>query len=579
MKTMPRHLPRPVRGNVPRIVLRIILLAALAMTALAVSAQPRAWLDRDRIAMGETVTLNIETTALTASPDYTPLEQDFTLSGHTSSRDLTLGGGQNGTRTLFAVALKPRRDGVLTVPAIEIGGERTSPLPLVVTPAVQRPTARAGDDIFIESLPDDDDPYVQQSVGWVVRLYSAVPLISGTLDQPAPRDASFQRVGDDAQYSREVGGRRYQVIERRYLLVPERSGTLTVPGATFEGRGTAGLFDEFFGSGRGGALAAQVGPRTLQVRAIPGNAPQPWLPLHDLALRYRANPTVLQQGNAATLTIEATADGATAAQMPELNLPPIEGVQVFAEKPQIDETFNAGRPQVKLTRMFSLVPGKAGEAKLSGVRMDWWDVKAGQARSATLPSLSWTVEAGTGQSTRPLPAMEPSSAPIATGDAGTRPGAPADALATAHAGSDRGWIIATAAFAVLWLLTLILALHWRATSPTATAGTQATGATQSRGAPKRAALRQALDTGSFDEVAVVLCGMAQPPATDVDQLRERLDDPAQREALDALQRARWADGDGPGARQQLRAAFADGPRWRDVGNHDTGPLPPLYPPG
>jgi hypothetical protein len=133
---------------------------------------------------------------------------------------------------------------------------------------------------------------------------------------------------------------------------------------------------------------------------------------------------------------------------------------------------------------------------------------------------------------------------------------------------------------VLWLLTLILALHWRATSAaTATAGGADARMAPARGAPKRAALRQALDTGSFDEVAVVLCGMAQPPATDVDQLRERLDDPAQREALDALQRARWADGDGPGARQQLRAAFAEGPRWRDAGNNDTGPLPPLYPPG
>ncbi|MDQ3618178.1 MAG: BatD family protein, partial [Pseudomonadota bacterium] len=354
----------------------------------------RAWLDRDRVGFGETVTLNIETTSVvSAAPDYSPLQGEFSLSGNTSRRQYEQVNGRSVSRTLYAVALKPLREGVLTIPAITVGNELTSPLSLVVTPGTTRRPARAGDDVFIESEADDQDPYVQQAVGWVVRLYSAVPLISGQIDQPAPEGASFQRIGDDAQYTRSIDGRRYNVVERRYQLIPERSGTLTIPAASFEGRGTGGFFDDFFG-GRGGALQAQAAPRFLQVRPAPANAPQPWLPLHGLQLRYQTTPQDLRAGSAATLTIEATADGATAAQMPELQLPSIEGVQVFAEPVQADETFVSGRPRVKLTRKFSLVPGRSGEVNLAGLRLDWWDVRAGSARTARLPPLSWQVAAG-----------------------------------------------------------------------------------------------------------------------------------------------------------------------------------------
>ncbi|MEG3193412.1 BatD family protein, partial [Lysobacter sp. D1-1-M9] len=385
--------------------LQCCVLLLLSGFGAEASAQPRAWLDRDRIALGETVTLNVETTsALSGAPDYTPLRGDFRITGNTSRRQLELSNGRRVERTLHAVALRPLRQGVLTIPALDVGGERTQPLSLVVAPAATRTPARAGDAVFIESEADDADPYVQQAVGWVVRLYSAVPLISGQIDQPAPEGASLQRVGNDAQYTRQIGGRRYNVVERRYQLIPERSGTLTIPGASFEGRGAAGMFDDFFG-GRGDALQAQAPPRFLQVRPVPAGAAQPWLPLHDLQLRYQSTPQDLRVGAAATLTIEVTADGATAAQMPELQLPAIDGVQVFAEPVQADESFVNGRPRVKLTRRFSLVPGHAGEVELGGMRLPWWDVRAGSARTAALPPLSWNVAAADGAgASAPAPA-------------------------------------------------------------------------------------------------------------------------------------------------------------------------------
>ncbi|HEY0662685.1 MAG TPA: BatD family protein [Lysobacter sp.] len=547
----------------PRMLLRLIVALLLGAMSLAVSAQPRAWLDRDRIGAGETVTLNIETTGA-AAPDYAPLQRDFVISGNSSRRQFELVNGKASTRTLYAVALQPRRDGMLPIPALAVGGERTRPLSLQVEASPASAPTRAGDDVFIEAEADAAEPYVQQAVGWVVRLYSAVPLISGRLDQPAPDGASLQQVGDDAQYSREIAGRRYTVVERRYQLIPERSGALTIPGATFEGRGTGGFFDELFGD-RGGALEARAPRRVLQVRAAPAAAPQPWLPLRDLQLRYATTPQELRAGSAATLTIEAVADGATAAQMPELQLPPIDGVQVFADPVQADEGFSQGRPRVKLTRKFSLVPARTGDAKLAGLRIAWWDVRAGATRTATLPPLSWQVAASDGSTAPKLPVAN-------AGATNAIAASPIKAIA----GANRGWVLATLLFAALWLFTLVWAMQHRAHPPRPVL---ASGSAPAVAHVTHADLKRALDTGDFGDVAETLRAMARPPARDLDEVTARLDDPSQREALDAMQRARWGGGDGAVARGLLRHAFARGPRWREAPAAPPQPLPPLYPSG
>lgn len=548
-----------------RVLMQTVLLLVLALLSLAASAQTRAWLDRDRIALGETATLNIETDG-GSGPDYGPLEAEFEISGRSSSRRVELGNGRMSSRTLYAVALRPRRDGVLTIPSLRVGNGNTQPLSLVVTPAAASTPTRAGDDVFIESEADDQDPYVQQAVGWVVRLYSAVPLVSGALDQPAPDGATLRQVGDDAQYVREISGRRYTVIERRYLLIPERSGELAIPGATFEGRGAAGFFDDFLG--RSGALQARAPPRVLEVRPVPANAPQPWLPLHDLRLRYQSTPQELRVGGAATLTVEAVADGIGAAQMPELQLPPIDGVQVFAEPVQADERFVDGRPRVTLTRKFSLVPVNGGQVQLRGLELDWWDVRAGNARTARLPPLEWQVAAaaGGGAGTGKL------AAPNVTMPTDASPASP---LRRAVQGANRGWVLATLLFAALWLLTLLWGLH--RSHPAAGAAPVRAAPSAAPAKPGLAAFRRALDIGDLGEVADRLCALARLPTGNLDDVRARLDDPAQRDAIDALQQARWGGGDGVAARSLMRSAFARGPRWRETEVTPRPPLPPLYP--
>ena len=96
-------------------------------------------------------------------------------------------------------------------------------------------------------------------------------------------------------------------------------------------------------------------------------------------------------------------------------------------------------------------------------------------------------------------------------------------------------------------------------------------------------LTQALKQGEPAAIAQALCDVA--PGARPHHLREvaqRLDDPAQRDAVLAFDAARWSVADGQPSAQtlaQLRAAFARAPRWialKKARSH-TDALPPLYP--
>ncbi|UOS98341.1 BatD family protein [Xanthomonas arboricola] len=564
-----------------------MLTGVMLLTCAPVGAVTRAWLDRDSANAGDVVMLNIETDQRGVDPDYTPLRNDFALGAKSANQQMQVTNGSVTVRALFGVVLTPRKSGELIVPAIRVGNERTEPLRLQVGASASdagssapgaAAAAQGNEDAFVQTQVDDPQPYVQQSVGVVVRLYFATQLASGELDLEAPDGASLQRIGDDVSSVKVLNNRQYNVVERRYLLVPERSGRLVLPSARFNGRSVGGFFDDYFGRGNG-ELSARSASIPLQVRAQPTNAPQPWLPLRSLQLRYTTTPQRATAGEAAQLVVEASARGATQAQFPELPTPSVPDAQVFAEPPQYEERFVDGSPQLRLTRRYSIVPNRAGPLVVPGLQVAWWDVGAAAAKTAALPDLTLDVAAGSGAFAAPAPAPTPAANPSPDNAA---PTAAAGTLSLQQAAATQrpwGWIAAAIGFGLLWIATLVWALLRRRGG---SHGAPVINASDAAAPGRRvthgvAELRRALDTGGMDDVAAVLCGMAG--VTDIDSVLAALSDPAQQAAVAQMQRARWGgDGDVTSARSALREAFAKGPRWRHATAAEPEVLAPLYPP-
>ncbi len=549
-------------------VLIVLLFAWLPLSALA---QTRAWLEQDSITAGDSVTLHVETDQ--GAPDYAPLNADFALSAQSSSRQVQWSNGGMQQRNLYTVSLTPRRSGTLLVPSLQVGSVRTEPLQLQVGAGTQA-TAQSNATAFVETEVDDDSPYVQQSVGVVVRLYFASQLASGELVLDTPSGASLQRVGEDRTDVRQVNGRRYNVVERRFLLIPERSGPLRLPGARFNGRSAGGFFDDFFGNGGDGRMNAVSPERTLQVQAQPAQAPQPWLPLHGLQLRYTSAPDSGRAGEAATVVVEAIATGATRAQFTDLPVPDMgDAAQVFAEPAQYDETFNGSTPRLKITRRYSIVPRQAGTLVVPGPKLPWWNVDSGSAQQAALPDLSLRIAAGGAGAPAPQPIDTDAVLPGAEAVPSASTAVPLAAAAT----RPWPWIAAAVGLALLWLLTL--AWGWRRGRPGSAAAPVRASTTAEAPAVSRgsvAELRRALDGEGFDQVEARLCAMAGVER--LEQVIARLADPAQRQVLLDLQQARWGgQGEVAALRARLRECFRDGPHWSTADRSaDTG-LAPLYP--
>ena len=538
----------------------VLLVLLVAASAFPAAAQTRAWLDRNEITHGETATLNIETDQSVQQIDYRALEAQFDIAGQTVRRSYRRSAdGTSKRMSLFAVGIRPRGPGVLTVPSLKVGNIDTAVQRLTVMPPSVMP-ANGDADVFVESIVDAPQPYVQQAVGVVVRLHYAVPLMSGQLDQDPPANASLQRVGEDLTYQRDIAGRRYNVVERRFLLIPERSGALVLPGARFNGMTAGGFFDQIFDDGRK-PLSAAAPLKRLQVQAIPIDAPQPWLPLRDLRLRYLQSPKTAKVGEAAAIEIEAIADGASASQMPAITIPDSDGVQVFADPPQTDERFIEARPRSTQRRRIALVPTKPGLLELPGPRIEWWDAAQGVARTAMLPPLRLQVAPG------PLApsetAQQVSDAPLEAADGA------AQVFAWQHWWP---WMLLAVA--------LVAGLAWWALGRRSAALAEAEGdAAHANKSPEPAQppLHQALKAGALAVIARSLCNEAGLPDEDLDRVHALLDDDAQRNAVRQLQAARWAGRDGEEALHALRSAFGTGARWRQTVRKQQGLLPPLYP--
>ena len=541
-------------------VLAWLMLAMLAFVGSPVQAQTRAWLDRAQVGHGETATLNIQTDQSVASIDYAPLQRQFEIGGQTVRRSFQRSNGRSTAMSLFVVGIRPRGPGVFTVPALRVGNANTAPLQLtVVAPSVLPASGDA--DAFVETVVDAARPYVQQAVGVQVRLHYAVPLMSGQLEQDPPTGASLRQVGEDLTYQREIDGRRYNVVERRFLLIPERSGALVLPGARFNGQTMGGFFDQVFDDGRK-AVSAAAPMKRLDVQAIPPSAPQPWLPLHDLKLRYVQVPTRARAGEAASVEIEVIADGATATQLPAVALADTAGVQLFADPPQVDEQFVEGRPRSLLRRRIAIVPLQPGAVSIAGPRIEWWDASQGVARTAMLPPLQLQVAAGTAAATASTDAAQPADIAGARASSGD-----------ATQSWSRWWA------GLLLVVALLAALGGWRWSRAKGVVSEAKRDPPSPVVPVAAipSLQDALKRDDLGMVAQALGVAAGIRGDDLDAVRQRLDDAAQADAVMQLQAARWGDGDAISALAALRAAFAKGPRWHKPTKASTLLLPPLYP--
>lgn len=364
--------------------------ALCLLLSMPTTARITAEVDRTNIAMGETLRLTLTADA-GERPDQISLDQleiDFEILQRSSSTSARLiGGEQNITRTL-EIELSPLREGVLTIPAFNTGGRRTTPTAIKVSPEPE--FALAEELVTFDATVDNTEVYVQAQVILTITLQQAINLDNRAVSDVDIPD-TYQEPLEQKSFQRRSGGRLWQVTELRYALFPQKSGDLLIPAIAFSGRELL-PGRSLLGARLGRRIAIKSDPINIRVKPVPATFPgDVWLPAQQLSLtsRWSAAPEQLSTGDSTTRTLEITAQGLQGSQLPPVTslggTGGLKGLRFYPDKETIEQReIPLGLEGYRL-QSEALVSSEAGNWTLPERTIPWWNTETDTLEFARLP--------------------------------------------------------------------------------------------------------------------------------------------------------------------------------------------------
>lgn len=415
-----------------------------ALTELKVS------LDKNPLLLGETAVLElIADDQVTTQPDFSVLDKDFIVQGPSLGQQMQIVNGQSSRTTSWRLLLKAKQSGTFIIPAFDIEGVSSSPIEVEVTEGSTQPKNTEDTQLFLHSSLDSSQLYVQQLAYLEVKIFFQGDLQRGSLSEPKVDGLSIEQLGKDKEGTELVNGERYRTFTRRYRLIPERSGTFVLPGATLSGEmldRNSGRYDYF---AQTKTVSAKANDLTIEVAATPDNFPGDWLIADLVSLDEEWSPATdqLTQGEPVTRTVTLTALDVAEHQLPDLSLDTPEGVKLYKEQPQAKQAERNGTLVSQKVFSMAVVANKAGELVLPEVKLPWWNKKTKSIQYATLPEKRLTVQ------------LNP-ELPQQNATAVVMP-ATATALAEATAADPWQWNYTSSVLCLLWLSSVVVLLWFR----------------------------------------------------------------------------------------------------------------------
>ncbi|MCF6266472.1 MAG: BatD family protein [Desulfuromusa sp.] len=451
----------------------LLLLFSIFMVGHAMAISVQAVADRDRIAAGESLQLELRVGGHPdMEPDLSSLQKSWDILNRSQSSQMQITNGHFSRSVVYRLTLMPKTEGTVTIPAICFGANCTIPLPIDVA---IRSTSSHGSTapLLLETEVTPKTVVTQGQLVLKVRLLRRVELLDGQLNEPQPSGVAVvvKKLGNDRSYEIRRNGLLYKVIERDYAIFPQGSGTLQIPALQFDGTVADGnsRFDPF---GRQGRRVRQRS-QPLQVEVLPPPADlgsRPWIPATAVTLQddWQQQVPQLVVGEPATRTLRLSARGVPAAQLPELQPALPSGFKSYPDQPRREDRLTNSGVTGLVEQKIALVPTQPGHYQLPAIDLDWWDVVSEQWQHLHLAALSVDVA--------PSPTVVAGSAPIGTGSvsevAANAALPPLQKLPPASFSTvppvgkaispyASFWPWVSLALALGWLLTLVLLLRYR----------------------------------------------------------------------------------------------------------------------
>ena len=360
----------------------LLLLCAIPSFA---ATKLQASVDKNPVLAGEFFMLNIsvDDNVKGEQPDTSVLLKDFVVGPTSLSTRTNIINGSINKQTTWSVKLMTRTEGQYTIPSFTVSGFSSQPIDLTVTKRAAN--ADNNNDIFVRTSLSSNSLYVQEAGVYTLKLYLAKELLDGSLSTPSMEDAQLTQLGKQTESYELVDGKRYLVITREYLIQPQKSGPYTIAAPVFQGRVQQNY--------RQLEVSAIGEDQQIEIKPIPSDYKGAWLPseLVNLGEEWQPSDDTIEVGTPITRTITLTALGVTKEQLPDIEMPTINGIRSYPDQKENNNAVRNGRVVSQQTASYALLPQTPGTYTLPEIKLPWFNTKINRISFATLPARKITV--------------------------------------------------------------------------------------------------------------------------------------------------------------------------------------------
>lgn len=377
---------------------RTLRISAIAFVLIFISASVSlgftvtAEIERTKMTMGETVQLTVGTADSVSDLDADFSEiKDFDILSRSSSSMTQFINGKMSANTSIVMALSPKRAGNLKIPALKVtaSGETAYTKQIVIEVAEDKSASVSGGkatgDIFAESKLSQKIIYQGQSVLYTFYLYFREQIARPNLTLPDFADFSATEIKSPSSYTKMINGIPYNVLEKKVLLTPQKTGKFTFDPALLVYEASSGVRRDVFGFPEAVLQRRSLRSEavTVEVKTMPP-APKGFVNsgfVGNLSVRMNMDQKELKTGDSGTLSIEFEGTGGRVGDIgkPEINIP--DSFKVYTDEPEINEATGEEGFSGKKTFKIALVPTKIGEFTIAPVKISYFDSTAGEYKT------------------------------------------------------------------------------------------------------------------------------------------------------------------------------------------------------
>ncbi len=366
----------------------LLILAMFGMAAIVQANILTANVDRNTIALNETLTLIVTADEQTKdSPDFSALNNDFEVLGTSRSSSFRIINGNAESSTDWHITLAPKHAGTLLIPSFNVDNAVSDAIEINVVEQNQNQTD-SNEQVRVVVEANKTSAYVQEQILVKVKLITEVSLAQAEM-QPLELKNALVVNTDQTQYQTTINGKPHLIVETSFAVFPQESGEIIIPSLSYNVsiNDARNGWGDPFSRGRNNVLRLRSAEQRIQVNPVPTHYDtKNWQPANQLTISesWSSSLDQLKVGEPVTRTITINTDGLTGGQIVPLANNSVDGLTFYPDQAQTKDNKSAQGVQGSRVETTAIVPNRGGDFTLPEINVKWWDNNTQTMKTATL---------------------------------------------------------------------------------------------------------------------------------------------------------------------------------------------------